>query len=629
MAHPRHVRLRTSWPAAAAVGLAALLAAQARADINVSATVSPQRAAVGEPLTLSIDVGGAQDVSAPALGTIDGFNVQYVGPSTEISIINGQMSASVQHRYSLLPLRPGHFTLGPFTISYDGKQYRTAALGVDIVAAGQPPANSGAGGHGSGAAAPSSAPAGAAAGGSGAQALRLALSVPRTDVYLHERIPVDVRLYVGPVRVSNLQYPSLLGDGLSVDKFPQPSQHDEVIGGQRLHVVHFQTWIIPLRTGSVPVGPATMQLSVLSRRQTSFFNDPFFDQFFNAESRPVTLHSTPLTLNVLPLPEAGRPAGFSGAVGHFTLQVTAAPTTLDAGDPVTMHMVVSGSGNLSDAAAPALSNAQGFRTYEPQVAKSDDSSRTFEQVLIPNDAGTHAIPAVRFSFFDPQSHGYRTLESRPIALVVRAAPSAAPAPAVVAAAAPHPAAAEKLGQDIVYIKDDPGALAAPDAAWYRSLPFVLWQPVPLLLWGAAAWYDRRRQRLRGDRRYARFTRAGREARRGLAAAAQAMARGERQAFYDAVSRTMQEYLAAKLDLPPGGIDAEAVGARAVPEDCVQRVRDFFATCEQVRFAPGADDGDMRGTLALAEDVVRRLERQRRAAPAAPAPPAGGDERLAS
>ncbi len=98
-----------------------LLATPAHADISVHASVAPARVQVGEPLALSIDIAGAQDAPAPAIGGIDGFDVRYMGPSTQISIINGRMNASVQHRYSLVPMRAGHFTLGPFSIAYQGK----------------------------------------------------------------------------------------------------------------------------------------------------------------------------------------------------------------------------------------------------------------------------------------------------------------------------------------------------------------------------------------------------------------------------------------------------------------------------------------------------------------------------
>jgi tetratricopeptide (TPR) repeat protein len=605
----------------------ALIGPAARADISVGAILSPQRAQVGGPLTLVISISGAQNVAAPAINA-DGFDVQYVGPSTQISIVNANVSSSVQHRYSLLPLRAGHFTLGPFTVEYQGKTYQTARFNVDVTAAAQAPQ-----GRAPQAPAPQaqarSAPPSTGQSGAAARALRLTASVPQQEMYLHERVPLDVTLYVGSIRVADLQYPTLDADGLSVDKFPEPSQRQQAIDGETFQVVHFQTTVVPLRTGTLTVGPASLQLNVLTQRRGSLFNDPFFQQFFqddpfSTERRRVELHSDPITLNVLPLPEEGKPAGFSGAVGRFTLQVSAAPTEVTAGDPITLRMTLNGSGNLAEATPPQLVSTDGFRTYETQPGKSESSgpgtatiAKSFEQVLIPNDAHVRAVPAVRFSYFDPQAHRYETARTDPIALVVRP-PQNAARQEVFAAGTPGQRVApeEKLGHDIVYIKDDPGVLSARSDHWYGSPFFWLWQPMPLLLFAAAAWYDRRRQRLTGDVRYARFSRAGKQARQGLAAAQKALAEGESAAFYDAVSRTMQEYLAAKLDLPPGAIDADAIARRGVAAGSVHHIAQFFATCEQIRFAPSSSDGDMRGVLTLAQEIVRRLERQRGLAPAA-------------
>jgi tetratricopeptide (TPR) repeat protein len=612
--------------------LASALPSPARADISVRASLNAQRAQVGEPLTLAIDVSGVQNVAAPAV-TADGFDVQYVGPSTQISIVNANITRSVQHRYSLLPLRAGHFTVGPFTVEYEGKTYQTASFTVDVAAAAQPQPPHGQAGPGppstgqSAANQPGSAP---------ASSLRLTLSVPQQEVYLHERVPLDVTLYVGAIRVADVQYPTLAADGLSVDKFPEPSQRQQVIDGDTYQVVHFQTTVVPLRSGALTLGPADLQLNILTRRRNSLFNDPFFQHFFEddpfgGERRRMDLHSEPIRLNVLPLPEEGKPAPFSGAVGRFTLQVSAAPTEVTAGDPITLRMMLNGSGNLAEAMPPQLVNTDGFRTYETHPGKSEDGgpgstavAKSFEQVLIPNDAQVRAVPAVSFSYFDPQTRHYETARTDPIALVVRPSQNA-PRQEVFAAGTPGQRVApeEKLGHDIVYIKDDPGGLSARADHWYGSPLFWLWQPVPLLLFIAAAWYDRRRQRLTGDVRYARFSRAGRQARQGLAAAEKALTRGDSTAFYDAVSRAMQEYLAAKLDLPPGAIDADAVARRGVPADSVQHVAQFFTTCEQIRFAPSSSDGDMRGVLTLARQIVRRLERQRGLTPGVQAKADGG------
>jgi len=579
-----------------------LVSLPARADISLRATVTPQRAEVGELLTLSIEISGARSVAAPPV-QIDGFDVRYLGPVTQMSIINGTVNSSVQHRYTLTPLRQGNFTLGPFPLAYEGKTYQTDTIAVEIAGTAQ-----------------GQVPGPTRSGPSRSRALWLELSVPQQEIYLHERLPVDVTLYIGAARVADLQYPTLAAEGLSLDKFSEPTKRQQVTDGETYQVLHFQTVAVPLRAGSLTLGPANMQLNVLVQRRGRFGNDPFFQHFGDplAERQATEVRSEPVTLSVLPLPEEGRPPGFSGAVGTFTLQVSATPTELTAGDPITLRMLLSGSGNLFEATPPTLSNTDGFRTYEARVAKPAQAeaaattvAMTYEQVLIPNEASVTAIPSLRFSYFDPRLRRYETVQSQPIALVVRS-PHKAPRAEVFAAGGTLPSAApeEKLGSDIVYIKDDPGSWTAARLPWYGSLGFVLWQPVPVLLLVGTIWYDRRRQRLTGDIRYARFSRAGRDAHRGLAAAESALESGGAAVFYDAVSKTVQEYLSAKLDLPPGTISAQAAAQRGASAECVQRIAELFARCEQVRFAPSASNGDMRGVLALAQGIVRHLERQR-------------------
>lgn len=581
------------------------------ADISLRATVTPERAQVGEPATLSIEISGARSVAAPAVQA-DGFDVRYVGPMTQMSIINGTVNSSVQHRYALIPLREGTFTLGPFSIDYEGKSYRTAGVRVEVTSGGTRAQSPGSGS--------STAP----SGGLGAHALRLELSVPQREVYLHERVPVDLTLHVGAARVADLQYPTVAAEGLSLEKFQEPTKRQQVLDGETYQLLEFRSTAVPLRAGALALGPGSMQMNVLTPRRSPFGKDPFFQHFADpfAERRPVEVRSEPVMLNVLPLPEEGRPAGFSGAVGTFTLEVSASPTELTAGDPITLRLRLAGSGNLADASPPELSSTDGFRTYETHPLKAAEAeagdTKSYEQVLIPNDSSVGSIPPVHFSYFDPRTRRYETVQSQPIALVVRP-PSKAPRAEVFAGGtAPPTAPNEELGRDIVYIKDDPGTWTARGTPWYGRPLFLLWQPVPLILLAAAVWYDRRRQRLTGDIRYARFSRAGKEARRGLALAESALRSADAPAFYDAISRTMLAYLAAKLDLPPGAISAEAAAQRGIPPDCVRHIAEFLARCEVVRFAPSGSNSDLRGALALAQDIVRRLERLRGLAPGAEA-----------
>lgn len=550
-------------------------------------------------------IDGAQNAPAPAIANVDGVSIHYVGPSTQVSIVNGQISASVTHQFSVTALKAGTFTIGPISVDYGGKKYDAGSVTLQALAGG--PSRAG------------------AQAGSAGQALRLVLSVPRTDVYLHERMPLTLKLYVGNVRVADLQYPTIPGDGFALEKFPQPAQHQEETAQGAFQVVDFETTLTPLRAGALVVGPAKMTLNVLSQRP-AHRGDPFFDRFFDVDPfgttrRPVELQSEALNLNVLPLPETGRPADFSGAVGQFAFDVKAAPLQLQAGDPVTVTMTVRGTGNFDNITSPTIPGSDTLRAYPVQVQPAPNpQEKVFEQVVMPQQAGAITLPELRFSYFDPQARAYRTVKHAPIALAVRASAQAQTAPQIVGAAPLAPKVhEEKLGRDIVFIKDSPGAFLSIGARRYRSVWFWLLQPLPLLAWIGAVLYDRRRQRLSGDVRYARFTRAGREARQAIAGARNALQAGDRTSFYDSVARAVSDYLAAKLDLPPGSVSADRVAerlrARGAAPDLAQvadDIHEFFSTCEQVRFAPSAsNDGDMQRTLDRADAIISTLERRRK------------------
>lgn len=598
-------------------------AAALAAEVSVRAWIDRPQLRVGETADLAVEVSGAQDAPAPEIANIDGLGVRYVGPATQISIVNGRTSFSITHHFSVTALKPGSFTIGPVRLDHAGKRYDAGSVALRAVATAAP----GAGAQAApGVGDPATAPAGTAGAGRGAaptgDQLRLVLSAPKTSVYLHERVPLSLRLYLGNIRVSDVQYPTIPGDGFALEALGEPAQRREQTSEGTFQVVDFTTTLTPLRSGALTVGPAKLGLSVLSRQRGA---DPFFDRFFGndpfgATRRPIELSSEALSLDVLPLPEAGKPADFSGAVGRFEFVVAAAPREVHAGDPVTVTMTVRGEGSLENATTPAIAANDALRVYPVQAASpaagtpATAQEKTFEQVVIPQHPGPTSLPELRFSYFDPAAGAYRTITQPPIALAVQ--PSAEPATGTIVGAAPVAPAAEPLGRDIVFIKDTPGDLVPIGARRYRSIGFWACQPLPALAWLAAVLYDRRRRRLHGDPRYARFARAGREARRAIAAADDARRAGNHAAFYDAIARALSAYLAAKLDLPPGSVTPDTVDSclrtRGLPEHVANELREFFSTCERVRFAPAAEaDGTMQRTLERAHAIVRALERERR------------------
>lgn len=582
-----------------------LVAGVAGADVSVKAVLDRAQVAIGETADLGVEVQGVQNSGVPAIADAGGASINYLGPSSRVAFVNGAISASVTHHYSVSAAQAGKVTIGPITVEVGGTRYDAGSVTLDVVA-GRP---------------------GGGPGNPSGNQIRLELTAPKTTVYVHERLPIRLKLMVGQVRVTDVQYPSIGGDGFAIDKLSEPDQRQEQTAEGTFQVLDFSTVLTPLRSGAMTVGPAEMGLSMVVRGRggrRGLFDDPFF----SGEQRRLEITSDPLALTVLPLPDAGKPADFSGAVGSFDFEVKAAPLDVAAGDPVTVTFTIRGTGSLENVTPPAIAASDGLRVYPPQqtstgarpAATANVQQRTYEQVVIPERAGTLDLPALRFSFFDPTAGTYRTVGHPVIPLVVTPR-AAGNVPSHVVGAAPPVAAPkpEALGHDLVFIKDTPGTLQPIGARRWRSPLFWAVQLVPLLVWIAVLIVDRRRRRLHGDAGYARFTRAGREARRALDAAKEALRPGNQAPFYDTVARGLSDYLAAKLQLPPGAVAADTVAAhlaaRGVAAPTADRLRALFAHCEQVRFAPStADDADMQRTLAEADAIIGALERERRLGP---------------
>jgi hypothetical protein len=121
------VTATTLRAAVALLALAMLVADAGQASaVTVRATLDRQRAGVGEQVVLDIEVQGADDAPPPDLLGIEGFTVRYLGPATQVSIVQGRVSKSITHRYALFAKRAGRFTLGPFDVSAGGQSYQTA-----------------------------------------------------------------------------------------------------------------------------------------------------------------------------------------------------------------------------------------------------------------------------------------------------------------------------------------------------------------------------------------------------------------------------------------------------------------------------------------------------------------------
>ena len=266
----------------------------------------------------------------------------------------------------------------------------------------------------------------------------ITIQVDKTEMYVGELVPITVNLYVH--RSSMLRRLGLIEmpkDSFAVQRFPlQGEESAVIIGNQRYRDMIFRSTVAGLKAGKNKLGPASMEIQVdvpigNFRNDGNPFNTP------PTQPRKFTPQCNEIELNVLPLPEEGKPANFSGAVGDFQISGTADPTTLAVGDPIAVDITISGVGNFDAITPPTMVHPEDWKSYPARKYSPDGPMSantpalnggelatqrlTFTQVILPKKVMTQ-VPPFEFSYFSPKEKKYFTLATEAIPLKMTGAP---------------------------------------------------------------------------------------------------------------------------------------------------------------------------------------------------------------
>jgi len=393
------------------------------AETEVSAAISPETFALDEGALLQVSVKNARDIDI-ILPETDGLRFHSRGQSTQVQMINSSVTSSVVHSYLVEALQEGTHEIPPIRVIHGKETMQTKPLSCAVTA-------------------PSGSRGRQAPDGSG-QALDAALasvtfSPQKETIFVGEVVPARLKVYLrGDKRINPTSLPQLQGEGLLLDELSnKPVVREERVDDIIYTVLVWDTFVTGIKEGlheSTFALDATVLVKTRQSRRpglgSGFFNDNLFDEMFSSYvSKPVQIASEPITMEVRSLPETAKPDNFTGAVGRFTLQLDAQPTEIDPGEPVTLTMTVSGSGNFNQVTAPAISREAGIKAYTPTQTFSADTSpyrgvKQFQQAVIFTDPAVTALPPVTFSYFDPEEKRYRTLFSDPVPVTIKPSTSA-------------------------------------------------------------------------------------------------------------------------------------------------------------------------------------------------------------
>ncbi len=441
---------------------------------TLQASAEPAEIKPGSSTTYTITIEGGQPDEAPKLQLPSGLDLADNAPSfsNQTSIINGVVKRSSSFTWIITSSKAGTLVIPPQEIRVGGKLFKSNEVRIIANANAVQPAS-----HND---------------------PLLVMQIEKREIYVGEVVPITVTIYapersVAMQRIGLIEIPK---DNFAIQRFPiQAEQTIVSMGGARYRAYTFRSNLSALKPGKFKLGPATSELlfEVEARGNANAFQHPFFRQMEQRTAKP---QSSDIDINVLPLPDSDRPAGFKGLVGDFDISINAEPHELSVGDPISVEMNITGSGNFDSLTAPELTSAGDWKTYPARrlnvrqpdpTGEAHDQRATFNQVLIPKKLLAE-IPPFEFSYFSPTKKQYVTACTSPLPIRVKESVTP-PAPRVTGplettSGEQSPAEPEKISQPQVKLTDIVSVLPN-QAAWITPHP-VLWKNRTFLFWNGAA-----------------------------------------------------------------------------------------------------------------------------------------------
>ena len=563
-------------------------------QVSFNAKTSKKRLGINERLRIDFTMNKDGDEFEPP--EFKNFSV-VGGPSQSInnSWINGVRSFSKTYSYFLAPKKRGVFTIGQATIEIDGEVYKTLPVKISVSAAIEKPKDPNDPNY------------------IASEKIHLVAEVSNSKPYLNEAITVVYKLYVAQgVGVRNSReidkprYSDFWSQNIDVEGLG--AQQGSYKGEDYLYVVLKKTVLYPQKTGKLNIEPLSLDVTV---EVPSNRRDVFGRSFTNTVNRRVSAGKR--TINVKPLPEKGKPEGFSGAVGSFDFKLKTNKKELKTSEAFEVNLEVSGNGNLKLFKLPALILPSALEVYEPEhiekvrtLVSGMRGRITDSYTVVPNDPGSYPIPSVSFSYFDLKSKRYKTLRSERLIITVNAG----------AEQSNRPEGKTNKNTNVADVKQfQPFRTTAnfspvKSKLFFRSFLFWVLLLGPFLLIPAFLFFIRSRKARALDVVGNKIRRTNRLARKYLSEAKNSL--GQKDQFYNALERALHNYLKSKLRIETSDFSKDKVrellNDKKIGLTDLEEFVSVLTSCEIARYTP-LSSVDMENDFEKAAQVIIKLDKQ--------------------
>ncbi|MFV0541960.1 MAG: BatD family protein [Aestuariibaculum sp.] len=567
------------------------------AQVTFEAKVSKTKLGVNERLRLDFTMNKDGDnFNSPSFSdfTVVG------GPNQSVSNswVNGKRTFAKTYSYFLAPKKRGNFTIGQATIEIDKQTYKTIPIKIEVTAAVDIPKDPNDPNY------------------IASQNIHLVAEVSKANPYLNEAITVVYKLYVSPsVAVDNWnevdtpRYNDFWSQNINVQKLEV--KNGKYNGEEYRYVVLRKTVLYPQKTGKLNIEPLTLQLtlSVPSNRR-----DIFGQRFMTRVNRTVSAGNR--AINVKPLPQAGKPSDFTGAVGNFNFNVTASKTELDATESLQLKVSVDGNGNLKLFKLPKITLPSSLEIYEPEHSENVTTSLlgmsgsiSDSYTVVPQYKGKYPIPGISFSYFDPKTETYKRLSSNEIIIDVLQGP-VNNANATASNNTKQQVVSNE--QQFAYIKTSTTFSSAQNNSFFKTNLFWGMLLLPFLAIPVAIFVRNKKEARNADVYGNKIRKADKLARKYLSNAKKSL--GKKEAFYIALEKALHNYLKAKLHIETSDLSKDKIEKllleKQVDIEVVNRFLNILESCELARYTP-IDNVTMQDDYDKAAKTISLIDKQAR------------------
>ncbi len=576
-------------------------------------TVSvPSQVSVGENFRLSytINTQNVQDFRAgnipSALEVIAG---PYTSSQSSYQMVNGHTSSasSITYTYTLYAAKNGTFTISAARAKVNGRTIVSHSVQVKV---------SGSAHHSNGAPQMHNnydAGSQMQQAGSRITGKELFIKVSANKRRVHEQEPILLTYKVYTL-VDLTQLEGKMPDltGFHTQEIPLPQQksfHIENVNGRNYRCVTWSQYVMyPQVTGKLTIPSITFKGIVVQQNRNV---DPF-EAFFNGGSGYVEVNrnikAPAINVTVDPLP--AHPVDFSGGVGKFNISASINHTTVKAGEPLTLHLVVSGIGNLKLIKQPTVQMPKDFDKYDAKVtdktkvtANGVEGNMVYDILCVPRNQGKYEIPPVTFTYYDTGLNAYKTIKTQSFQLDIKNGEGKGGSFTDYSKQAENDIRNIKLGNTKQH---DINSFFFASATYWVSLliPFIAFL-VLLIVFRQRAIEHADVVRMRGKK-------ANKVATKRLKKAYQLMQQNKQNEFYDEVLRALWGYVSDKLGMPVEQLTheniAENLQQHGVNEQIIQTFISALDECQFERYAPGDVSGNMNKTMNSAMTAIMEIEK---------------------